>query len=62
MFKPIIHNLKKGVAGFEMLQEYNKLIGEKPTNGRNLDDKIKSQREWRLKCLTLLDQIKEFHQ
>lgn len=54
MFYAIIHNLKEGDAGFNECQAYNKIIGQKPTNGKTLAQKLKLQAQWKNDCFNAL--------
>ena len=59
MFKPIIHNLKKGDCGYKDAQFYNKLINNKPTGDMLLAKKIHLQGAWKRLCTQSLEAFKQ---
>lgn len=50
MFKPILHKLKPGDAGYAECRLYNNLIKKKPTGDMTLMEKVAAQRAWKTLC------------
>lgn len=50
MFKPIIHNLTPGSAGYAECQLYNNLVANKPKGPGTLASKIAKERAWKELC------------